>query len=56
MKNKRKFNCNVSSSRPKKHSQTPQSQCGNIVSMPHMDVTSRHVSTMYGFQLMMPIG
>ncbi|KAI5399907.1 hypothetical protein KIW84_065012 [Lathyrus oleraceus] len=56
IRNKRKSSNNVGSSRPKKCSQTPQSQSGNVTTTPHMDVISRHVSPMFGIQPMMPIG
>ncbi|CAK8534747.1 unnamed protein product [Lathyrus sativus] len=55
-KSKGKSNGNVSSSRPKNCSQTPQSQCDNVTITPHMDVTSRHVSLMFELQPMMPVG
>lgn len=55
-RNKRKSSNNVGSSRPKKCSQTPQSQSGNVTTTPHMDVTSIHVSPMFGLQHMMHVG
>ncbi|KAL5076469.1 hypothetical protein RYX36_015453 [Vicia faba] len=56
MKNKRQSSCNVSSGRQTNCSKPPQSRCGNITTTPHMDVTSKYVSPMFGLQPMMHVG